>query len=457
MKIISLSTLCFVMLLTSASIAQQLPPEDTHSVSKPAEKKTKQKPEKTDNPSRLSITGGIGIANYVGDLIKGSTAFQQSSFSSSVGLCYAIISHLNARFDIGFHNVQGYDNKQGGAYPGRNLSFRSRILEFSLAAEYTLLNTNKYKFSPYIFVGIGAFHFNPRAYYGSGGTHELRGLGTEGQGLAGYPGFYSTTAIEYPLGVGFKYALNNKITLQGEFNYRGTSTDYLDDVSTYYPNKALLDARNPETSKFTYEGTGPYPTNPTLRRGNSSNKDGYYTTQVKISYTLLSNKKKATVKTDPSLPVKNNKTDTDGDGLTDVLDKCPTVKGSKENSGCPYPFIDGSELVAVSPDSMTYRIYFDLDRYSLLADAFKTLQGVVAILKADNTLSVKLSGHSDNLGTSSANMLLSMRRAFITRDYFLSYNIPAEKITATYFGDTMPVDNAQQWRNRIVDVTIIKK
>ena len=445
------------MLLTSASIAQQLPPEDTHSVSKPAEKKTKQKPEKTDNPSRLSITGGIGIANYVGDLIKGSTAFQQSSFSSSVGLCYAIISHLNARFDIGFHNVQGYDNKQGGAYPGRNLSFRSRILEFSLAAEYTLLNTNKYKFSPYIFVGIGAFHFNPRAYYGSGGTHELRGLGTEGQGLAGYPGFYSTTAIEYPLGVGFKYALNNKITLQGEFNYRGTSTDYLDDVSTYYPNKALLDARNPETSKFTYEGTGPYPTNPTLRRGNSSNKDGYYTTQVKISYTLLSNKKKATVKTDPSLPVKNNKIDTDGDGVTDVLDKCPTVKGSKENSGCPYPFIDGSELVAVSPDSMTYRIYFDLDRYSLLADAFKTLQGVVAILKADNTLSVKLSGHSDNLGTSSANMLLSMRRAFITRDYFLSYNIPAEKITATYFGDTMPVDNAQQWRNRIVDVTIIKK
>ena len=457
MKIISLSTLCFVMLLTSASIAQQLPPEDTHSVSKPAEKKTKQKPEKTDNPSRLSITGGIGIANYVGDLIKGSTAFQQSSFSSSVGLCYAIISHLNARFDIGFHNVQGYDSKQGGAYPGRNLSFRSRILEFSLAAEYTLLNTNKYKFSPYIFVGIGAFHFNPRAYYGSGGTHELRGLGTEGQGLAGYPGFYSTTAIEYPLGVGFKYALNNKITLQGEFNYRGTSTDYLDDVSTYYPNKALLDARNPETSKFTYEGTGPYPTNPTLRRGNSSNKDGYYTTQVKISYTLLSNKKKATVKTDPSLPVKNNKIDTDGDGVTDVLDKCPTVKGSKENSGCPYPFIDGSELVAVSPDSMTYRIYFDLDRYSLLADAFKTLQGVVAILKADNTLSVKLSGHSDNLGTSSANMLLSMRRAFITRDYFLSYNIPAEKITATYFGDTMPVDNAQQWRNRIVDVTIIKK
>lgn len=457
MKIISLSGLCFAMLLASASIAQQLPPGGTPSVSKPAEKQTKLKPEKTDNQSRLSITGGIGIANYVGDLIKGSTAFQQSSFSSNVGLTYSIIPHLNARFDIGFHNVQGYDSKQGGAYPERNLSFRSRIVEFSLAVEYSLLNMKKYNFSPYIFVGIGAFHFNPRAYYGPGGTHELRGLGTEGQGLAGYPGLYSTMAVEYPLGVGFKYAINNKITLQGEFNYRGTGTDYLDDVSTYYPDKALLDARNPETSKFTYEGTGAYPTNPTLKRGNSSNKDGYYTTQVKIAYMLLSNKKKTTVKTNPSLPAKNNEIDTDGDGVTDVLDKCPAVKGSKENSGCPYPFIDGSELVAVSPDSMTYRIYFDLDRYDLLSGAFKTLQAIVAILKADNTLMVNITAHSDNAGTSAANMQLSMRRAYITRDYFLSYNIPAEKITATYFGDTMPADTVQQWRNRRVDVTIIKK
>ncbi len=457
MKIISLSTLCLAMLLTSASIAQQLPPGGTPSVSKPIEKQTKQKTAKTDNPSRLNITGGIGIANYVGDLIKGSTAFQQSSFSSSVGVNYSIISHLNARFDIGFQNVQGYDSKQGGAHPERNLSFRSRILEFSLAAEYTLLNMNKYKFSPYVFVGIGAFHFNPRAYYGPGGTHELRGLGTEGQGLAGYPGMYSTMAVEYPLGVGLKYAINNKITLQGEFNYRGTGTDYLDDVSTYYPNKALLDARNPETSKFTFRGDGAYPTNPALKRGNSSNKDGYYTTQVKVAYTLLSNKKKPIVKNDPALPVKNNVIDSDGDGVTDALDKCPAVKGSKENSGCPYPFIEGSELVAVSSDSMTYRIYFDLDRYILLSDAFKTLQAVIAILKADNSLSVNITGHSDNIGTSAASMQLSMRRAYITRDYLLSYNIPAEKITATYFGDTMPVDTVQQWRNRIVEVTIIKK
>jgi outer membrane protein OmpA-like peptidoglycan-associated protein len=460
MKMIRLSIMCVGILITSNAICQQLPPPGIPSVAKKSEEKQPQKkPEKSDKLARLSITAGLGSANYLGDLIKGNKAFQQSSFSSSLGLHYAFIPNLAARFDIGYHNVQGYDSKEGGAHPERNLSFRSRIIEFSLTAEFTLMNMNKHKFSPYLFAGIGAFHFNPRAYYGSGGTHGLRELGTEGQGLAGYPGMYSTMAVEYPLGFGFKYAINRKIMLQGEFNFRGTGTDYLDDVSTYYPDKALLDARNPTTSKFTYRGEGPYPKNPTLKRGDASNKDAYYTTQIKIAYRLLQNNKtkKAPKTKAVTLPVKNNEADKDNDGVADTFDKCPDVAGSKENSGCPFPFIDGADLAAVSPDSMTYRIYFDLDRSLLLSEAFKTLQGVVAILKADNTLSVNISGHSDNTGTSAANMKISADRANITRDYLLSYNIPAEKITTAYYGETMPVDDTQQWRNRRVEITLIRK
>ena len=459
MKMIRFSILCLGILVTSNSIGQQLPPPGTPSVAKKTgEKEPKKKPVKSnDSPSKLSITGGIGIANYVGDLIKGSTAFQQLSFSVSAGFNYSIIAHLNARFDIGFHNVQGYDSKDGGAHPERNLSFRSRIIEFSLAAEYTLLNMDKHKFSPYVFAGIGAFNFNPRAYYGAGGTHGLRELATEGQGLAGYPGMYSTMAVEFPLGLGFKYAINKKIMLLGEFNYRASGTDYLDDVSTYYPDKALLDASNPTTSKFTYRGQGPYPKNPALKRGNNSNKDGYYTTQLKFAYKLQTNKNKKSTKAEITLPVKKNETDSDEDGVADTFDKCIDVKGSKENSGCPLPFIEGGDLAAVSADSMTYRIYFDLDRSLLLSDAFKTLQGIVTILKADNTLKVNISGHSDNMGTNAVNTQLSAERAHITRDYLLSYNISAERITTSHYGETMPVDNTQQWRNRRVEITIIKK
>ena len=457
MLISRLFFLVMAMLISTNTIAQQLPPSGTPSVAKPAQKQPRKKSVKTDNLSKLSITGGIGIANYVGDLIKGNTAFQQSSYASSLGLSYSIISHLNARFDMGFHNVQGYDSKEGGAHPSRNLSFRSTILEFSLAAEFTLLNMDKYRFSPYLFAGIGAIRFNPRAYFGSGGTHPLRELGTEGQGLPGYPGMYSTMAVEYPVGFGFKYKINNKIMLLGEFNFRATGTDYLDDVSTYYPDKAKLDAKNPNTSKFTYRGGGPYPINPALKRGDAADKDGYYTTQLKVAYTLQTKTTKKPVRNEVTLPVKNNETDIDADGVTDSFDKCPDVKGNKENNGCPLPFIEGADLAAVSTDSMTYRIYFDLDRSLLLSDAFKTLQGIVGILKADNTLLVNITGHSDNIGTNALNMQLSAERANITRDYLLSYNIPAEKITTSHYGETMPLDNTQQWRNRRVEITIIKK
>jgi outer membrane protein OmpA-like peptidoglycan-associated protein len=452
--------LAFLFLITVWNVSgQQMPPSGTPSVAKSAEKKDGKKHIKSNNgnSSKLIFTGGIGITSYIGDLIKSNTAFRQSSYSFTAGLNYVIATHINARFDIGFNQVQGYDNRKGGAHIERNLSFKSQILEFSLAGEYTFANMNTHKFSPYIFAGIGTFHFNPRAYNGPGGTYNLRELGTEGQGLAGYNSMYSTMAVEFPLGLGIKYKINNKITLLGEFNYRITSTDYLDDVSTFYPDKAQLDARNPQTAKFTFRGDGPYPKNPALKRGDASNKDAYYTTQLKIAYNLGTTKKKKNAETKVALPVKGSDTDTDGDGITDVFDKCPAVKGSKENSGCPFPFVDGAELAAVSADSMTYRIYFDVDRSLLSGDAFKTLQGIVAILKADNTLSVNITGHSDNTGTSAANMQLSVERANITRDYFLSYNIAADRLSTAYYGETVPLDDVQQWRNRRVEVTIIKK
>jgi outer membrane protein OmpA-like peptidoglycan-associated protein len=460
MKMMRVCIFSFTLLLTLHSIAQQLPPSGTPSVAaKPINEDVKKETvkKKKDFQSKLSITAGIGIASYVGDLIKSSTAFQQSSYSINAGLSYAFIPNLSARFDIGFHNVQGYDNKAGGAHPERNLSFKSKVIEFAFSAEFTLMNMNRYKCSPYFFAGIGAFHFNPRAYFGSGGTHGLRELGTEGQGLAGYPGMYSTMAVEYPLGVGLKYAINKKLMLMGEFCYRHSSTDYLDDVSTFYPKKSQLDARNANTSKFTYRGQGAYPTNTALKRGDAGNKDGYYTTQLKFAYKLQTSKQQKNIAAKVTLPAKTNEPDSDTDGIADTFDKCPTIKGSKESNGCPFPYIEGAELVAVSTDSMTYRIYFDMDRSILLSEAFKTLQAVVAILKADNSLSVNITGHSDNSGTSAANLQLSAERANITKDYLLSYNVPAEKVTTLFFGDTEPVDNTQQWRNRRVEITIIRK
>jgi hypothetical protein len=126
MKMIRSCMLFLAMLAASKSIAQQLPPSGTPSVAATSGAKQVTKSEKGSSSShKLSFTAGIGIANYVGDLINGATAFGQSSYSINAGVSYSIIPHISARFDIGFHNVQGYDTKSGGAHPERNLSFRS--------------------------------------------------------------------------------------------------------------------------------------------------------------------------------------------------------------------------------------------------------------------------------------------------------------------------------------------
>jgi len=240
--------------------------------------------------SKFKVSAGIGTANYYGDLKKNGP-FKQNSLSFSAGLSYAYSSKLAARLDVGIQRLRGSDSKSGGAHPGRNLNFKSNVIDFALSAEYTILNLDNFPLSPYVSAGVGVMFFNPFTEDASGNKQSLPELGTEGQGLAGYPGMYNTAALEFPLGIGVKYPFNERITLALDFNYRITRTDYLDDVSSNrYPDKTLLDARNPITANFTWRGDavgqGSYPKNSTLPRGNPDDKDGFFTTQLKLTFNL---------------------------------------------------------------------------------------------------------------------------------------------------------------------------
>ena len=237
--------------------------------------------------SKFSVSAGAGISNYYGDLIKKRSFYSQPSYSFSAGIQYALISRLAARIDLGFQKLQGSDSKSGGAHPERYLRFESDVFDFAIAAEYTVLNLDKFPITPYVSAGVGVVVFNPYSEDVLGQRQNLVELATEGQGIPGYGEKYSTAALEFPLGVGLKGRINKEVSLSLDFNYRITKTDYLDDVSTNrYPNKAILDARNPLTSSYTWRGSGPYPTSPSLSRGNPDNNDGFFTTQLKLTLKL---------------------------------------------------------------------------------------------------------------------------------------------------------------------------
>jgi len=275
-----------------------------------------------DNPITYEVGGSIGLMNcltdlgghkgigkkFIKDLNMGNTQFAGSIFVSAlyqdkVGL------RLEATFgkvSADDKDLQSVKTTTYGRYE-RNLSFRSNISEFSAIAEFHPLyifgnfddDQNNTKtpplFSPYLLAGVGFFHFNPQAKLGSTWV-DLQPLSTEGEGFAEYPNSkpYKLDQINIPLGVGVKYDLNSNLNVRAEFVYRKLNTDYLDDVSTTYVdpadyqyhftgakyNNALaLNARQKDLDPG-------YIVNKGDQRGNPSNKDAYFSFNIKLSLAL---------------------------------------------------------------------------------------------------------------------------------------------------------------------------
>ncbi len=165
----------------------------------------------------------------------------------NAGLLY----RLSNRFDIWasfMHGELAGDDSLAIKYAirNRNLSFNSSIDELSLNIGYRILGDRKGKARrvvPYIFVGIGGYHFKPKAEIG-GSTVDLQSVGTEGQYIeeGDYPAPYELYQLSVPAGLGVEFALSKAWKLRLEAGYHFLFTDYLDDVSGDYADSASLAA-----------------------------------------------------------------------------------------------------------------------------------------------------------------------------------------------------------------------
>lgn len=235
----------------------------------------------------LSIQLAPGLMNYGGDLQSKFYTFKQADFSISGSLMYRIDNWV-FRGGITYGKVKGSD-AANALYEKRNLSFESSISEISFCLQYDLFQLNEKKFTPYIFAGIGYFHFNPYASYNSQKIY-LRPLSTEGEGLTIYPKrkFYQLTQLDDPIGIGFKYKVSDHILIGLEFCSRFLFTDYLDDVSDRYPDEnTLLKERGQLAVNLSFRGNeiDPSLTFPSDKpRGNPKNKDNFYTSVFSLIY-----------------------------------------------------------------------------------------------------------------------------------------------------------------------------
>lgn len=240
---------------------------------------------------RVHIGVAGGLANYNGDLLDKLYAKKITNGFIGLTVHYELQDQILIRGAYNFARVNGSDIYSKKPYLVlRNLSFESAISEFSIVGEYYLFNLYERRFSPYGFIGLGVFHFNPYSYDSTGRKVFLKPLSTEGQGIYPDKKEYSLWQPAIPIGGGVKFAITENFRIGIEIGLRKLFTDHLDDVSTSYPDfNDLLAARGQTAVDFAYRGDevpGGDPNFPTkaTQRGGAEQKDLYYFTGLNISF-----------------------------------------------------------------------------------------------------------------------------------------------------------------------------
>jgi len=248
-------------------------------------------------PLHINLFGGF--SNYQGDLQDKPFTISQANAAFGFGAEYSINGHVSVRAGLNFAKVSGDDKKNTQAdLVARNLSFKTNITEGSLEVVYNLFDLDRNRITPYVFGGVAIYHFDPYTYDTLGNKFFLKGLSTEGQGLAAYPERkpYSLTQFALPFGAGVKFRLTQNVVVGYEIGFRKLFTDYLDDLSTTYVDEAtLLAERGPKAVELAFRGaeikTGAtYPTDGTIRGGEKF-KDWYYFSGITLSIGINNGKR----------------------------------------------------------------------------------------------------------------------------------------------------------------------
>jgi hypothetical protein len=157
---------------------------------------------------------GLGAMNYAGDMIRG---YQLEAIRPGGGVYYKfnLSNIIGFRFGLMGGMLSGSDKHPIDAFAEkRNGSFQTGIIEISALFEYSFFDIrnekSNIKWTPYIFLGVGAFTM-------IGGNVDTRGK--------------SITQPVFPFGIGAKHVLSKRLTLNFEIGLRKLFFDYLDGYS----------------------------------------------------------------------------------------------------------------------------------------------------------------------------------------------------------------------------------
>lgn len=160
--------------------------------------------------------------------------------------------------------------------------------------------------------------------------------------------------------------------------------------------------------------------------------------------------------------------DSDKDGVSDYFDKCPNTPAGiqVDGAGCEIKVtnttINPVRVVVTEEDRRVVaeairNLEFDFGKSTIRPSSFPSLNRVADLLKTKD-FSLKLAGHTDNVGSDAANLKLSKDRAESVKSYLVSQGANPSRIEATGYGESQPISTNKtavgRQNNRRVEFTL---
>jgi len=235
------------------------------------------------------IGAWVGAAHYFGDL-NNLYRLNEPGLAAGGIFRFNLNNRISPQIMLNYSRIRGNDAKSSNSFDvRRNLKFYSDIIELAPSISFNYFpyihGKQDYTVTPHMIMGLSIFYHDPKRKF-NGEVYQLRSVGTEGQ-LAGQE--YGTISLAWLLGFGVKFDLNYRWSINIDLDARFAVTDYLDDVSTVYPDvNALLNAKGPAAAFL----SDPSITNMDqqkigqkgFQRGDSKDRDMFATVGIGLLY-----------------------------------------------------------------------------------------------------------------------------------------------------------------------------
>lgn len=148
--------------------------------------------------------------------------------------------------------------------------------------------------------------------------------------------------------------------------------------------------------------------------------------------------------------------DTDGDGIPDKDDKCPNVFGLKEYDGCPKP----KSVTAIEVSKTLENIYFDMGKATIKAESLSKLDAAAEIIKKDGG-NYLVTGATDKKGSDAINLRISKERAAAVVKALIQRGVDPSTLKSIGVGEALAkvpetASDAERMSDRKVFLTAIE-